>query len=240
MSQLELVASNLTNATHSKALMPATVVISGNPFLVGRLKAELAANVDIKQPTFSEKLRLSNIPAVALNSLLAKYGSVYAKSGTLDFYTEMVSKEGNFEGYVRPYFQNLEFEPVPKDRGTLAAIWSSLANGIKDLMTNDQGIVATDVPVKGTYKDPTFPFWTLPGEFLETRISRPWQRASRARNWRPRRSRPRTARKNISHENCQYSRGEGPVQSSANNLAQPDGRDDAFARRPEFRKDERA
>lgn len=154
LSQLELVASNLTNATHSKALMPATVVISGDPFIVGRLSAELAANVDIKQPTFSEKLRLSKIPAVALNSLLSKYGSVYAKSGTLDFYTEMVSKEGNFEGYVRPYFQNLEFEPVPKDRGTLAAIWSSLANGIKDLVTNDAGVVATDVPVKGTYKDP--------------------------------------------------------------------------------------
>jgi hypothetical protein len=154
LSHLEVVASNLTNATHSKALMPSTVVISGDPFIVGRLSAELAANVDLKQPTFSEKLRLSNIPAVGLNSFLAKYGSVYAKSGTLDFYTEMVSKEGNFEGYVKPYFQNLQFEPVPKDRGTLAAIWAGLANGIKSLVTNDQGIVATNVPVRGSYKDP--------------------------------------------------------------------------------------
>jgi hypothetical protein len=154
MNQLELKADNLTNATHSKDLMPSTLVLSGDPFIVGRLTAELKANVDIKQPTFSEKVRLSNIPAVGLNSFLAKYASVYAKSGTLDFYTEMVSKEGGFEGYLKPYFQNLAFEPVPKDRGTLAAIWASLANGIKGLVTNDQGIIATDVPIKGNYKDP--------------------------------------------------------------------------------------
>lgn len=160
MNHLELVADNLTNATHSQSLMPSTVVLSGDPFLVGRLNAELAANVDLKQPTFSEKVRLSNIPATALNSVLAKYGNVYAKSGTLDFYTEMVSEKGSFNGYVKPYFQNLSFEPVPKDRGTLAAIWASIANGIKSLVTNDRGVIATEAPVKGTYKDPNVDFWT--------------------------------------------------------------------------------
>jgi hypothetical protein len=160
MTHLNLVASNLVNATHSKALMPTAVVLSGRPFLVGQLKLELNCNVDLKQPTFSEKVKLTDIPAVDLNSFLAKYGSVYAKSGTLDFYSEMVSKEGHFEGYLKPYFQNLSFEPVPKDRGTLAAIWAGIANGIKSLVTNDQGVIATDVPVKGEYKDPNLDFWT--------------------------------------------------------------------------------
>jgi hypothetical protein len=160
MSNLNLVADNLVNAEHSKDLMPTRIVLSGHPFLVGRLSAELAANTDLKQPTFSEKLRLNNIPAIGLNSFLAKYGSIYAKSGTLDFYTEMVSKEGHFDGYVKPYFQNLAFEPVPKDRGTLAAIWSGIANGLKDLVTNDAGVVATEVPVHGSYKDPDVAFWS--------------------------------------------------------------------------------
>ena len=160
MNHLNVVAENLTNATHSKALMPTSVVMSGNPFLKGHLKVELNANVDLKQPTFSEKVKLSNIPAVGLNSFLAKYASVYARSGDLDFYSEMVSKEGHFEGYLKPYFQDLAFEPVPKDRGTLAAIWASLANGVKDLVSNDEDVIATDVPVKGDYKDPNVDFWT--------------------------------------------------------------------------------
>jgi hypothetical protein len=154
MDHFELVADNLVNATKSTSEFPSTVVLSGHPFLVGRMTAELAANVDKKQPTFSEKLRLTNIPAVGLNAFLAKYGSVYAKSGTLDFYTEMVSHDGHFDGYVKPYFQNLAFEPVPKDRGTLAAIWAGIANGLKEIFTNDEGVVATEVPVHGAYNDP--------------------------------------------------------------------------------------
>jgi hypothetical protein len=136
------------------------VVLSGHPFIVGRMNAELAANVDQKQPTFSEKLRLTNIPATGLNAFLAKYGSVYAKSGTLDFYTEMVSHHGHFDGYVKPYFQNLAFEPVPKDRGGLAALWAGIANGVKDIFTNDEGVVATEVPVHGSYTAPNPDFWS--------------------------------------------------------------------------------
>ena len=154
LNHLELVADNLTNATHSKALMPTTVVMSGNPFITGRMKAELAANVDLKQPTFSEKLQLTEIPAIDLNSFLAKYASVYAKSGSLDFYTEMVSKEGHFDGYVKPFFRNLSFEPLPKDRGTLAAIWASLVNAAKSVVTSDKGVIATNVPIRGSYNNP--------------------------------------------------------------------------------------
>jgi hypothetical protein len=159
MSHLNMAASNLVNATHSKALMPTSIVLSGDPFIDGRLNAELQVNVDLKQPTFSEKLRLTKIPAVGLNSFLAKYASVYAKSGTLDFYTEMVSKEGHFDGYVKPYFQDLSFQPVPKDRKGLAALWATIANGLKSLVTNGKGVVATEVPVHGSYKDPNVDFW---------------------------------------------------------------------------------
>jgi hypothetical protein len=118
------------------------------------MKAELAANVDLKQPTFSEKLQLTEIPAIDLNSFLAKYASVYAKSGSLDFYTEMVSKEGHFDGYVKPFFRNLSFEPLPKDRGTLAAIWASLVNAAKSVVTSDKGVIATNVPIRGSYNNP--------------------------------------------------------------------------------------
>ncbi len=159
MNHLQLTAENLTNATHSKALMPTKVWMSGNPFLTGRLRVDLAANVDLKQPTFSEKIELTKIPATGLNSFLAKYAGVYAKSGSLDFYSEMVSKEGAFNGYLKPYFQNLSFEPVPKDRGTLAAIWAGLANGIKALVTNDKGVIATNVDVKGNYANPDVDIW---------------------------------------------------------------------------------
>jgi hypothetical protein len=160
MDEVELSLDNLTNSDHSKELMPSTADLSGRPFKVGKLVATLALNTDLKQPTFAEKLQLENIPAPALNAFLAKYGSVYAKSGNLAFYTEMVSAKGAFNGYMKPFFQNLEFEPMPKDRNGLAALWASLVNGMKDLLENDDKAVATTIPISGHYSDPNIDFWS--------------------------------------------------------------------------------
>jgi hypothetical protein len=159
LTDLELVADNLSNATHSKDLMPTTVTITGHPLKVGDLECHLAVNTDLKQPTFSEKVRLEKVPAPALNSFIAKYGSVYAKSGDLAFYSEMVSKEGSYQGYMKPFFQDLQFEPMPKDQNGIAAVWASLLNGVKGLIQNDQKVIATQVPVSGQYKDPNIDFW---------------------------------------------------------------------------------
>lgn len=160
LDQLELSLDNLTNSNHSKDLMPTTAVLTGRPFRVGKLDIRLAVNVDLKQPTFAEKVKLEDIPAPALNAFLAKYGSVYAKGGELAFYTEMVSDKGNFNGYIKPFFQDLKFEPVPKDRHGLAAIWASLVNGAKDLLENKQDTVATKIPISGQYSDPDIGFWS--------------------------------------------------------------------------------
>ena len=98
--------------------MPQTVTITCHPVSEsGSLEAHLSVNVDLKQPTFAEKVALNNIPLPALNSFIAKYLSVYAKDGYFSFRSEMVSKEGSYDGYMKPFFKDLEFEPMPKDRG---------------------------------------------------------------------------------------------------------------------------
>jgi hypothetical protein len=160
MDRIELSLNNLTNSNGSKSLMPSTAVLSGRPFEVGEFDANLALNVDLKQPTFAEKVKLENIPAPDLNAFLAKYANVYAKSGELNFYTEMVSDKGDFKGYAKPFFQNLEFEPVPKDRKGLAALWASIVNGLKDVLQNDKNAVATTVPISGHFQDPNIDFWS--------------------------------------------------------------------------------
>jgi hypothetical protein len=160
MDQVNLALENLTNSNRTDSLMPSTAILTGRPFKVGKFNAHLALNVDMKQPTFAEKVQLEDIPAPALNAFLAKYGSVYAKSGELALYTEMVSAKGDFNGYIKPFFQNLQFEPMPKDRNGLAAIWASLVNGVKDLLENDEDAVATKIPVSGHYQDPNIDFWS--------------------------------------------------------------------------------
>jgi hypothetical protein len=160
MTSLELVADNLTNTTQSKELMPQTITITGHPLKTGSLEAHLSVNVDLKQPTFAEKVSLDNVPVPALNAFIAKYLSVYAKSGYFSFRSEMVSKEGGYDGYMKPFFKDLTFEPMPKDRDGIAALWASIVNGLKGILQNDDTkTVATQVPVHGQYKDPNIDFW---------------------------------------------------------------------------------
>jgi hypothetical protein len=159
MDRIELSLDNLTNSTESKSPMPSTAIMTARPFKVGTFSADVALNVDLKQPTFAEKVKLENIPAPALNAFLAKYGSVYAKRGTIAFYTEMISAKGDYNGYAKPFFTNLQFEPVPKDRSGLAALWASLVNGVKDVLENDKQAVATTIPISGHYTDPNIDFW---------------------------------------------------------------------------------
>jgi hypothetical protein len=160
ITDLELVADNLTNTTQSKDLMPQTVTITCHPVKTGSLEAHLSVNVDLKQPTFAEKVALDNIPLPALNSFIAKYLSVYAKSGYFTFRSEMISKKGSYDGYMKPFFKDLVFEPMPKDRNGIAALWASIVNGLKGIVENgDTKTVATQVPVHGEYKDPNIDFW---------------------------------------------------------------------------------
>lgn len=160
MDQTELVLDNLTNNSKSASEFPSTVLLTGRPFKRGSLEADMNVNVDIKQPTFKEQIRLQNIPAPALNSFLAKYAGVYAKSGNLAFYSEMISEKGSFKGYLKPFFEDLQFEPMPKDRQGVEAIWAGIMNGIKDIFENDNKVVATQIPVSGDYKNPDLDFWS--------------------------------------------------------------------------------
>jgi hypothetical protein len=160
IDQMNVTLDNLTNSDRLATEFPSTAMVTGRPFKRGKLELNMALNVDLKEPTFKDQIRLKNIPAPALNAFLAKYASVYAKSGDLAFYSEMVSEKGAFKGYLRPYFQDLQFEPVPKDRDGLAALWAGIMNGLKDVFENDDKIVATQIPVAGNYKDPNLDFWS--------------------------------------------------------------------------------
>jgi hypothetical protein len=79
----------------------------------------------------------------------------------------MVSHQGTFTGYLRPYFRDLSFEPMPKDRDGLGVLWANLVNAMKDIFENDNGVVATQVPVSGEIKKPDVDFWAAAFELVK-------------------------------------------------------------------------
>jgi len=94
-----------------------------------------------------------NLPA--LNESLKAYAHVDVGRGTFRLVGEMAGRDGGFQGYVKPFFEDVDFHNLQdKDKGIGSRIWEHIVAGaawlVKD-KTRDQ--VATRIPFEGKFGD---------------------------------------------------------------------------------------
>jgi hypothetical protein len=154
LSDLELDAENMSNSRHLKVPLPATVKLTGHPLITGLFEMDLAVNLDERYATFTQTFRMEHVPAVGANSALQKYLKVRVKSGEIGLYSELSGDKGVYQGYVKPFFYQLEFEPKPSDQGNPGAIWSGILNTVKGLFENDKKVIATQTAISGRVDQP--------------------------------------------------------------------------------------
>ena len=149
----------MSNSEKLKVPLPATIKISANPLLTGKFVMEMAINFDEKYATFTQTFKMEHVPAVGANSALQKYLKVRVKSGDIGLYSELTGDKGVYHGYVKPFFNNLEFEPKPSDEGNLGAIWAGVLNTVKGLFENDDKVIATQTEISGRVNQPAIDTW---------------------------------------------------------------------------------
>jgi hypothetical protein len=166
LNKLEFAAENMSNSKRLKVPLPATIKITGNPLLTGWFEMDMAINFDEKYATFTQTFTMEHVPAVGANSALQKYLKVRVKSGEIGLYSELTGDKGTYHGYVKPFFNNLEFEPKPADEGNVGAIWSGILNTVKGLFENDDKVIATQTDISGRIDDPQINTWSAIGGVL--------------------------------------------------------------------------
>jgi hypothetical protein len=154
LSNLQFDAENMSNSEKLKVPLPATIKITANPLITGSFEMDMAINFDEKYATFTQNFRMEHVPAVGANSALQKYLKVRVKSGDIGLYSELTGDKGAYQGYVKPFFNHLEFEPKPSDEGNLGAVWSGVLNTVKGLFENDQKVIATQTEISGRVDQP--------------------------------------------------------------------------------------
>jgi hypothetical protein len=158
-SHINMAADNMANAENLKTPLPATIKITADPLLTGTFAMKLAVNFDEKYATFTQDFKMENVPAVGANSALQKYLKVRVKSGTIGLYSELTGDKGTYRGYVKPFFNHLEFEPKPSDSGTPGAVWSGVLNAVKSVFEDDRKVIATQAPISGRIDQPQIDGW---------------------------------------------------------------------------------
>ncbi|MES2692368.1 MAG: DUF748 domain-containing protein [Verrucomicrobiota bacterium] len=137
---------------------PADILIEGDSLGRGKLRLAISADPLAEQPHFHLSAKLDEVNLPDLNESLRAYANVDVSSGTFRVAAEMAGKDGGFQGYVKPFFENVNFNNVEdRKKNVFSRLWENMVQGVAWLVKNkhrDQ--VGTRIPFQGQFGDPKY------------------------------------------------------------------------------------
>ena len=159
---MQLVATGLRNrADESDEEFPAEISIQGQTLGGGKVHAFIAAEPLAPQPHFHLSAKVEGVNLPDLNESLKAVANVDVGRGTFQMAAEMAAKDGGFQGYIKPFFEDLDFNNLDdKKKNVFSRVWENVIGGLAWLVKNkprDQ--VGTRIPFQGRFGDPKVGLW---------------------------------------------------------------------------------
>ena len=159
IDQFKLTATNLSNRPKGEDL-PAQVTASARVGGTGKLAIEIRADPSAPAPRFTVRAELKDLSLPPIHDFLLHYALIDVSQGTFEVFSEISAAGGRYEGYVKPFFKDLEFKAVPDPNKNVAQrAVTKVAAAVTDLLKNDQGDVATKAPFEGNFADTQVGVW---------------------------------------------------------------------------------
>jgi hypothetical protein len=152
--ELKVVARGLRNRPDlNKSEAIATLLVEGITPGNGTLALSSELEPLAPKPRFHLKLKIDRLSLPALNQFLRAYGNVDVSSGEFTGYLEMVARDDHYQGYFKPFFENLHFTSAEDaDKPVLTRLWEKMVAGLARLVKNsDTDQVALRIPFEGDF-----------------------------------------------------------------------------------------
>jgi hypothetical protein len=162
IKNMHLEATGLRNRPEKNGQdLPATVIVDGDSLGGGKLHVFVEAEPLADQPHFHFTMSLQPVSLPALNDFLKAYGNVDVSSGVFRMFVEVAARGGRFEGYIKPFFEKLEFKSQDdKKKGLASRLWEKLVAGLVHLLKNkSRDQLGTRIPFAGEIGDPKAGIW---------------------------------------------------------------------------------
>lgn len=157
IKNMRAVATGLRNRPGERGQQefPAEIMVEGDSLGGGKLHLLVAADPLAAQPHFELKAKLDNVNLPDLNESMKAIANVDVGRGTFRMVAEMAGKDGGFQGYVKPFFEDLDFNNIEdKQKNPLSRIWENVVAGLAWLVKNkSRDQVATRIPFQGRFGD---------------------------------------------------------------------------------------
>jgi len=163
LSDVELVAENLTNIRDPEDPLPAYARLEATPMTAGRLAVRADLDPLARLPRFDVDVELTGMELAPWNDFLRAYAGIDAESGTIALFAELEAREGRFDGYLKPLVEGLDvldLEEEAEEQNPLESAWEALVGATAELLENQPTErLATRIPVKGSVEQPETEFW---------------------------------------------------------------------------------
>lgn len=162
IKNMHAVATGLRNRpAETGQEFPAQINIAGDTLGAGKLKVFVEADPLAEQPHFHLSAKLDGLNLPALNESMKAIANVDVGKGTFRMAAEMAGKDGGFQGYVKPFFEDLDFRNLEdKDKGLGSRLWEKMVAGLAWLLKNkSRDQLGTRIPFEGRFGDPKIGLW---------------------------------------------------------------------------------
>ena len=162
LTNLVAVCTNLYNTRELATELPADFRARGTTLGGGNLELHVKLDPLASEPRFDLELALKEVNLLALNELLEAYGKFNVKRGTFEVFAEIAGSDGNFDGYVKPFFENLDVLEIKQDaKNPVKLVWQAIVAGaVKIFKNHPEDQLATKIPVSGTFEKTDVAIWT--------------------------------------------------------------------------------
>jgi hypothetical protein len=163
MNSLNAVATNLTNARDIKQQLPAGLTAKGTTIGGGGLDLQVQFNPLASAPTYQITCSLTNVDVTSLNDFLKAYGKFDVEKGQFAMFTSVAAKEGNYDGYVKVFFNGLDVFAWDKERqkNALEIFWQAIVGTLTTAFKNQHtDTLATKIPISGSYSKGSVGIWS--------------------------------------------------------------------------------
>lgn len=162
VKEMQAVATGLRNhrGTDGKEL-PATIKAEGSTLGRGRITLRIDAEPLAPRPHFQLRAQVEDVDLSSLNDALRAIANVDVSRGTFNLTAEMAGKDGGFQGYVKPFFADLDFNNLAdKKKNVFTRVWENIVAGVAWLVKNKSSDeVGTRIPFEGRFGDPRVGLW---------------------------------------------------------------------------------
>jgi hypothetical protein len=163
LRDVKLVVRNLTNSLDLAEDLVVRGRAEATPMEGGHLEVHFSLDPYADQPTFDVEAQATELALAQFDAFFRAYAGFDVERGKLRLYGELTAEEGRFDGYLKPFFEDVDVLQLRKEveeQGWAASLWEALVGGAAEaLQDQDADRVATRIPISGRVEAPEVGFW---------------------------------------------------------------------------------